>query len=174
MLRIIAGCEIELNGSAFEDGEIRWIRGLVDDGGNAAVCCHRERFQSSAHARPGFYLTLSSFECEGKTSQEKQARLRLIFRNHSSFCSFLAISILRTVYGRPSSSRVMLIFWPLGVPDVYLVSREMNQSFGRICCAKFTGGIARGMQIHVQVDVRLGSHVVQSLSLSLLLGEGEV
>ena len=54
MLRIIAGCEIELNGSAFEDGEIRWIRGLVDDGGNAAICCReKDCNRQLCSSRPG-------------------------------------------------------------------------------------------------------------------------
>ena len=49
----------------------------------------------------------------------RQRNLRLIFRNQSSFCTFLLISIFSTEYLIPSSSRVMLSFCPLGVPDVY-------------------------------------------------------
>ena len=40
--------------------------------------------------------------------------LRLISRNHGSFCWFLLNSNLCTLYCRPSSSRVMEILWPLG------------------------------------------------------------
>ena len=44
--------------------------------------------------------------------------LGLIFKYHSSFCSFFAMSICTTLYFKPSSSRVMEAFCPLGVPEV--------------------------------------------------------
>lgn len=59
--------------------------------------------------------TRSKIDAGGET-----VHLRLISKNHSSFCTFFAIWILCTVYFNPSSSSVQLIFWPLGVPDVYL------------------------------------------------------
>jgi len=44
---------------------------------------------------------------------------RLIFKYHSSFCVPLVISTCVVSYLIPSSSSVMEIFWPLGVPAVY-------------------------------------------------------
>lgn len=45
----------------------------------------------------------------------------LIAVNQGDFCSLVAMSILRTVYGRLSSARVMLILMPFGDWPVYRV-----------------------------------------------------
>lgn len=41
--------------------------------------------------------------------------------NQGDFCSLVVMSILRTVYERPSSARVMLILMPFGDWPVYRV-----------------------------------------------------
>ena len=52
--------------------------------------------------------------------------LRLIFKNQFSFCTLLVMSTLWTLYLMPSSSRVMDIFCPFGVPEVYLGNYEVQ------------------------------------------------
>lgn len=94
MLRIIAGCEIELDGGAFEDSEAGRISGLVDDGGNAAVGYHEKQRRKSQCQL--LHVKLDSVRLRVLPKSQAGTRLRLIFRNHSSFCSFFAISILRT------------------------------------------------------------------------------
>lgn len=59
--------------------------------------------------------------------------IRLIFRNHSSFCTFFAMSIFWTLQGTPSSSSVQLILCPLGVPAVYLLSVSFLPNGKTIC-----------------------------------------
>lgn len=55
--------------------------------------------------------------------------IRLISRNHASFCSFLEMSILCTLYATPSSSIVQETFCPLGVPAVYLYQCQQSLSY---------------------------------------------
>jgi len=77
--------------------------------------------------------------------------IRLIFKNHSSFCTFFAMSILCTLYFRPNSSNVQLIFCPLGVPAVYL-----RQA---LACSLQKRPEMEGTQTgHAQIDVRVRRH----------------
>ena len=46
----------------------------------------------------------------------------LIFKNHSSFCSFFDKLMEWTLHGILSSSMIILAFHPLGVPAVYSVT----------------------------------------------------
>jgi len=61
------------------------------------------------------YVTFDVYETR-LGNQLKVHDLRLISRNHGSFCWFLLNSSLCTLYWRPSSSRVIEILWPFGVP----------------------------------------------------------
>ena len=78
----------------------------------------------------GIYVALLIYTW--RSEEEKRAwscdrwkrvqNVRLIFKYQSSFCTFFEISTCVVSYLIPSSSSVIEIFWPLGVPDVYKLS----------------------------------------------------
>jgi len=95
---VVFGAEVELDRGAFEDA-FGCAGGFVDDGWDAAVCWIG--WVSCCWSGGG------SGYLDGSGSEGDK---RLIFRNQSSFCTFLAMSILCTLYFKPSSSSVQLIF----------------------------------------------------------------
>lgn len=105
MILVILLAQIELNRSTFKY-TLLLARGLVDNSRDASIRCSES---------DGI---LEGIETGGEW------HVRLIFKNHSSFCVFFEMSILCALYFTPNSSSVMLILWPFGVPPEYLFARK--------------------------------------------------
>jgi hypothetical protein len=116
VILVVLRTKVKLHAGTFKD-TLRLAGSVVDEGWDAAVCYEIQSAielvisDDTTSARDlGIHLTPSRF------NEVSERVLRLISRNHGSFCWFLLNSSLWTLYCRPSSSSVMEILWPLGVP----------------------------------------------------------